>query len=76
MLAVFATFCLCYFIVTVANIWTALHATPRAVVQLVDIGSGVIAFATLVWAGKEIQKAIENKGPQPPVDPSASQPGG
>lgn len=71
MLLVFATFCLCYFLLTLANIYIALTATPPQEVKMVDVTQGVLYFAGLVWAGKEVQKAIENKGTQPPASPPA-----
>lgn len=60
MIAVFATFCLAYLAVTAASI------IKDGAIKMVDIPGGVITFAGLVWAGKEIQKAIENKGTSPP----------
>ncbi|MDA8122458.1 MAG: hypothetical protein M0Z38_07835 [Deltaproteobacteria bacterium] len=78
MLLVFATFCLCYFLLTAANIYVALMSSPQKTVVMVDVTQGVLYFAGMVWAGKEIQKAIENKGTPPPdaSDPSAPKPPG
>lgn len=55
MVAVFATLCLSYLTVTAAAVW-------KGDIKMVDIPGGVLAFAGIVWAGKEIQKVIENKG--------------
>jgi hypothetical protein len=70
MLAVFLTFCLSYFLLTLANIWLALTSTPRMEIKMLDIPGGVIGFAGIVWAGKEIQKIWgEAKSPTPSQNP-------
>lgn len=55
MVGVFGTLCLAYLIVTIASVW-------KGEAKMIDIPGGVLGFAGIVWAGKEIQKAIENKG--------------
>lgn len=68
-IAVFVTLCLCYFLLTVANIYVALTASPSRSVSMVDVTGGVLAFAGMVLAAKEVQKVIENKGPTTPLTP-------
>lgn len=55
MVGVFATLCLTYLIVTIASVL-------KGEAKMIDIPGGVLGFAGIVWAGKEIQKVIENKG--------------
>lgn len=70
MLVVFITLCLSYFLLTLASIWTGLFGTPRTEIKMIEIPGGVIGFAGIVWAGKEIQKIWgEAKSPTPPQNP-------
>jgi hypothetical protein len=59
-MAVFVTFCVAYLAVTGSNV-------IRGVATMADIPMGVVTVIGLMWAGSDIRKAIENKGPQPPL---------
>lgn len=61
---VFVALCLAYLLVTAAACYQ--HLVNKTIPTLPEIGGGVIAFAGLMWAGKEVNKAIENKGAPPP----------